>query len=141
MKEPRGAGLSSVNAADGDEYDEEAERQAFQDAVNAWRKGSNTSKGLNGTEATTKPSVKGGVVVEREYENEKADSGMWRNPFAPSPSPSPAAAPAISLRQGVLDEEQEHQVRWPSFLIAPIFSSSSPSFSPFSFYCRSSSRR
>ncbi len=33
---------SSINAADSDIYDEEAERRAFQEAVGAWRKGGQT---------------------------------------------------------------------------------------------------
>ena len=37
-----GSQSSSINAADADIYDEEAERRAFQEAVSAWRKGGQT---------------------------------------------------------------------------------------------------
>ena len=41
MQDP-GSQSSSINAADADIYDEEAERRAFQEAVSAWRKGGQT---------------------------------------------------------------------------------------------------
>lgn len=62
-----------VNGADaGDMLDEEAEQRAFQEAVMAWRRGTeNTEKGIKTLSITSGAASMGGV-----------ESSMWSNPFA-----------------------------------------------------------
>lgn len=106
--------VASVNAADADIYDEEAERKAFQEAVNSWRKG-------NAPESKQTVNVNvGKVLIEREYETKKAASSsgqdnLWHNPFADNSAIKTEQKQSVprnsgSLNQGTLDEEQEHAV-------------------------------
>jgi hypothetical protein len=102
----------NVNPADGD-YNEAAEQAAFMEAVLEWRQG----------------GKKGNTKIEREFETEKQNDGMWHNPFAaPSTSlidDSDVDSPtthsdvkgssfnknkgASSLLTGELDEEAERE--------------------------------
>lgn len=70
-----------MNLADG-EIDEEAEREAFRNAVLEWRR------------------------AGKEPAPEESDAGMWKDPFAEAKEESKVA----SLAVGDLDEAQEHEV-------------------------------
>jgi hypothetical protein len=97
-----------VNAAD-DTIDEEAERLAFQQAVEEWRRGS------------TNTTQKGKVVAIREFQQSELSStisasaefsdrtGEWVNPFSlPVPVAPSSAMGGGNLKGGVLDEDAEH---------------------------------
>lgn len=95
---PNGIRAPPVNAAD-DTIDEEAERLAFQQAVEEWRRGSNTT------------TQKGKVVTIKQYEKSDLQSssaaaasadfndrqGEWVNPFALPSAPSPRSNVRISF--------------------------------------------
>lgn len=115
--------------------DEEAEKLAFQQAVEEWRRGGATTQ-------------KGKVVTIRQYQQsdipqvsasaEFSDrTGEWVNPFALPSAPSPRTTVSVkislskqsdhnkclcffqggTLKSGVLDEEAEHAVS--IFILGP----------------------
>lgn len=89
----KGDGQLPINAADkphSDIFDEEAERQAFMEAVAEWRRGDGVGE------------KKGNITIVREYQGGKtsilkpsstiskpsaAEAGMWNNPFSAASPP------------------------------------------------------
>lgn len=90
---PVTGGEIPINGADAGNFDEEAERRAFQEAVMEWRRGG----------ATTEKGIKT-LSVRKSSENRDSDftvedDGMWNNPFAPN----------SATNNDILDEEAERQ--------------------------------
>jgi len=85
---------NSVNAADEDGFDEEAERKAFQEAVQAWRRAPAPV-----TAATSESKQSHSITPSSTHSSTASSSSLWHNPFA-----------AAASRPGVLDEALEHAV-------------------------------
>lgn len=110
-----------VNAAD-DTIDEEAEQEAFRQAVAEWRKGgAGADSHQRGKVVAIKPfrsifdEPSSSGMEEPTRFNEEQDAfaitgaGEWVNPFA-APVDPPSTHGGSSLRGGVLDEAAEHAV-------------------------------
>lgn len=121
MKVKGGHDNLTVNPADG-VLDEDAEREAFQDAVMEWRR--SMAKGplqivrdgqSNGLKMDSElgpfdPMADEKILDFCVQEIERRNDGMWTNPFQSKSSEKSTDLVGLSLADGILDEESEHAV-------------------------------
>mmetsp|Transcript_28190 Transcript_28190/g.40143 ORF Transcript_28190/g.40143 Transcript_28190/m.40143 type:complete len:589 (+) Transcript_28190:35-1801(+) len=91
------ANAADVSIAEEEGFDEEAERKAFQEAVQAWRRAP--------APVTAANEAKQSNSYTTNSSDTNTTNNMWHNPFAAGATETAANRP---LKQGVLDEAMEH---------------------------------